>query len=178
MAELRAGEVSLAEVEPAAREVLARAHTELNALPRPLFEQALSHDFDRPQPECLPKIRRSWPVFARRVCWRRGRAPHRNRGELRCRVGDLRARPQPMGPGAWGRWIRWWSVAGLSTSSGGSVTRLRLPVRTRLHVGLIFGFEGEPVPIVGSVGRRVLIGEVEAGLVLEPVHAGSGEGRR
>ena len=99
-------------------------------------------------------------------------------GELRCRVGDLRARPQPMGPGAWGRWIRWWSVAGLSTSSGGSVTRLRLPVRTRLHVGLIFGFEGEPVPIVGSVGRRFLIGEVEAGLVLEPVHAGSGEGRR
>lgn len=48
MAELRAGEVSLAEVEPAAREFLARAHTELNAPPRPLFEQELSHDFDRP----------------------------------------------------------------------------------------------------------------------------------
>ncbi|WP_087102005.1 amidase [Nocardiopsis sp. JB363] len=59
---LRAGEVSAAEVESAARESLTRAHTELNALTRPLFEPALSHDPGGPLAGVPFVIKDSGPV--------------------------------------------------------------------------------------------------------------------
>lgn len=61
-ATLRAGEASPAEVESAARESLTRAHTELNALTRPLFEPALSHDPHGPLAGVPFVIKDSGPV--------------------------------------------------------------------------------------------------------------------
>lgn len=61
-AALRSGEVSSGEVETVARECLAKADADLNALTRPPFEPGLSHDPEGPLAGVPFVVKDSGPV--------------------------------------------------------------------------------------------------------------------